>query len=148
MKIVVVSDTHGDFYELKRVAMKENGANVFLHVGDSEAFEIQELSPFASVKGNCDYSLAKLPKDYYLETPYGMLYMRHYPLFSEDDIDELKEKNIKIFIHGHTHIKESKIIDGIYILCPGSLTKPRDGSPSYMTLEISEAEVKVEFKTL
>ena len=48
MKIVIISDTHGDFYELKRVAMIENGANMFLHAGDVEAFGDENVSPFAS----------------------------------------------------------------------------------------------------
>lgn len=147
MKIVVISDTHGDFSELKRVAMQENGANLYLHGGDSQAFSLNDISPFASVKGNCDYGLFNCPNEYWTITPYGKLYMRHYPLF-DGDIDELKENDVKIFIHGHTHVKEFKIIDGIYILCPGSLTRPRDDYASYMVLNVSENNVEVEFKQI
>lgn len=148
MKIVVVSDTHGDFSELKRVYIKENDARMFLHAGDSEAFDKNELAPFVSVKGNCDYGLAELQKDYWANTPYGLIYMRHHPITDASELKELKQKRVKIFIHGHTHIKENKKLDDLYILCPGSLTKPRDGQPSYMVLEVTETDVKVEFKTL
>lgn len=147
MKIVVVSDTHGDFAQLKRVAMIENGSDLFLHAGDSRAFSLNEISPFATVKGNCDYNLLSCKSEYWALTPYGKLYMRHYPLFG-DDVRELKEKNIRIFIHGHTHIKEFKKIDGIYILCPGSLTRPRDDYASYMVLNVSKEAIDVEFKAI
>ena len=36
----------------------------------------------------------------------------------------------------------------MFILCPGNLTKPRDGSASYLVLDVTEKEVKVIFKTL
>ncbi len=148
MKIVVISDTHGDFYELKRVAMVENGASLYLHAGDVEAFGGEDISPFAAVKGNCDYSFSSFLKEYWALTPYGKLYMRHYPAFDKDELNELYDKGVKIFIHGHTHIKENKKYRDMYILCPGSLTRPRDGSASYMVLDVDKEEVKVEFKTL
>lgn len=148
MKIVVISDTHGDFYELKRVYIKESDARMFLHAGDSEAFDKNELSPFASVKGNCDYGLTDLPNDYWAKTPYGLLYMRHYPITDAGELEALKEKHVKIFIHGHTHIKELKKYDDMYVLCPGSLTRPRDGQASYMVLNVEENKVEVQFKTL
>lgn len=147
MKIVIISDTHGDFYELKRVAMIENGANMFLHAGDVEAFGDENISPFAAVKGNCDYGFSKFPKEFWAQTPYGLLYMRHYPYFGKEELESFYQKGARILVHGHTHIKENKMYKDMFILCPGSLTKPRDGSASYLVLDVTEKEVKVIFKT-
>lgn len=51
MKIVLISDTHGSFYELKKVAMIEYGADLYLHAGDVGPFNLQDVAPFALVKG-------------------------------------------------------------------------------------------------
>jgi predicted phosphodiesterase len=46
MKIVVISDTHGDLSALRRVALIENDADLYLHAGDVEASPgISRLSP-------------------------------------------------------------------------------------------------------
>lgn len=148
MKIVVISDTHGDFYSLKRVAMIENGADLYLHAGDVEAFSNQDIAPFAAVKGNCDFGLSAFLKEYWALTPYGKLYMRHYPLFDMDELEDFYQRGVRIFIHGHTHIKEHKTYKDMQILCPGSLSRPRDGFPSYIVLDVDKEEVKVQFKTL
>ena len=37
MKIVVISDTHGDLSALRRVALIEYDADLYLHAGDVEA---------------------------------------------------------------------------------------------------------------
>ncbi len=148
MKIVVISDTHGDFYSIKKVAMIENGADVYLHAGDVEAFGNEDISPFCAVKGNCDYGFSHFRSEYTLNTNYGKLYMRHYPIFDETHLKELYDKGIRIFIHGHTHVKERKKYKDMYILCPGSLSKPRDGSPSYMLIETSEKKVEIIFKSI
>ncbi len=149
MKIVVISDTHGDFYELKRVAMRENGADLFLHAGDVESFGGEEIRPFAAVKGNCDYGMSKFPNEYWYMTPYGKLYMKHHPILLKEEVQRLQEAHVKIFIHGHTHIKEARKIGDLYIFCPGSLVYPRDGgSGSYLVLEVEKNGVKATFKTL
>ena len=53
MKIVVVSDSHRNQNVLYRIVDMNKDADLFLHVGDSELTE-DEISPFVSVKGNCD----------------------------------------------------------------------------------------------
>ena len=74
--------------------------------------------------------------------------MRHYPYFGEEELDSFYQRGARILIHGHTHIKERKMYKDMYIFCPGSLTKPRDGGASYLVLEITDKEVKSVFKTL
>ncbi len=148
MKIVVVSDTHGNFEELRRVAMIENGADLYLHAGDVGHFLPQDISPFAPVKGNCDFHSSMLPFERRINTPYGLLLIKHHPILYKDEIEDLYKEGVRIFIHGHTHIKESIKYKDMYILCPGSLCFPRDDYASYLLLDISKEEVAVTFKKI
>ncbi len=148
MKIVIISDTHGSFSELKRVKMIENGADMYLHAGDVEAFSNEDISPFAPVKGNCDYYASSFPFERKINTPYGLLLIRHHPIIYENDLEEIYKEGVRIFIHGHTHVKENRKYKDMHIICPGSLAKPRDDYASYVVLDISKDEVGVTFKKI
>ncbi len=148
MKIVFVSDTHGDLSLIKQVALKEYNADVFLHLGDVEAYP-EEISPFVAIKGNCDSSLYHYPLERDITLPSGKtLLMRHIPLMREDTV-EIVRKGFSYFVHGHTHRREDEIREGVHFLCPGSLSKPRDGFyGSYLTMECDERGEKITFKTI
>ncbi len=148
MKIVLISDTHGSFYELKKVAMIENGADLYLHAGDVESFSNEDISPFAAVKGNCDYYSPSFPIERRISTPYGTLLIRHHPVILENDLEEMYKEGIRIFIHGHTHIKENKKYKDMYIICPGSLCRPRDDYASYAVIDVEKGKVEVRFKKI
>ena len=148
MRILVVSDTHGDNFALEQVALREPGINIYLHAGDVCAPK-ESISPFAAVRGNCDgYFREDYKPVYECKTPYGKLHMEHYPV---RDIYEasLETEGVKIFIHGHTHVREQRCEDGIYTFCPGSLSFPRDNDKgTYLILDITENEVKATFKEI
>ncbi|MCD8195404.1 MAG: YfcE family phosphodiesterase [Coprobacillus sp.] len=143
MRILVISDTHGNTEFLPKLVEREK-ADLYLHAGDSGLTE-RDLRPFHTVKGNCDYY--KHDVNYTEYTPYGKLIMRHHP-FTESDIERYKKMGYKIFIYGHTHQRHfEKREDGIDIFNPGSLYYPRDGLyPCYLILDIDEKEVKHEFR--
>ena len=54
MKILLVSDTHGNNVALDALVKKYPNMDLYLHCGDSESDEYS-IYPFRSVKGNCDY---------------------------------------------------------------------------------------------
>ena len=59
MRILVVSDSHGSAYGLRRAIMAQPKAEVVIHLGDGEddVARVKNLFPekmFLSVKGNCD----------------------------------------------------------------------------------------------
>lgn len=145
MKILVVSDTHGDLSSLKAVLLRHYDADIFLHAGDVGLGK-NEISPFAAVKGNCDGYYEGYPKDYKAKTSAGFLYMKHYPLSSESEAAELYSEGVRIFIHGHTHEREDKMVGGIRVLCPGSLAFPRDDdNGTYLLLTIDGDKVAAAF---
>jgi uncharacterized protein len=149
MKIVVVSDTHGDSDAIRRVLLQEQDADLYLHAGDV-GLPRDLLGPFAAVRGNCDGAFAsQYPFRYEAETPFGKLHMEHYPIEAEAMMRCLAMDGVRIFIHGHTHRMEEQIIGGIRVYCPGSISLPSDSETgTYLVLEVSEHFLDANFRKL
>ena len=149
MKIVVVSDTHGDISALKRVCMLESDADLYLHAGDIAA-PPESIFPFLGVQGNADAYFREDYRFFYESTtPYGRIHMEHRPIESPSMISYLKNEGVRIVVHGHTHVREQRTIDGVLVVCPGSLVLPRDNLlGTYLVLEVSATGVKTTFKEL
>ena len=136
MKILLVSDSHGDDLILKELKNEYPDMDHYLHAGDSQSSEYA-IFPFDSISGNCDcYPFDERRKIY---TPIGYLLMKHYPhLFSNE------KEGIKIFVHGHTHKWKISKEGEMYIICPGSISRPRDGTlGTYAILDLNEKESSV-----
>lgn len=140
MKVVVCSDSHGDTRTLKKIEMIEQ-ADVYLFLGDSEVSP-DDIKPFISVKGNCDYFEYPLTRILHLENEHIFMAHGHTQLLSSL-IEVCKAHKCNILIYGHTHKYQEKYIDSVYVLNPGSISRPRDGMyPTYMVLEIDDKGVK------
>lgn len=141
MKILLVSDSHGDHEVLEKLYRQYPKMDLYLHAGDSQE-NPYSLVPFISIKGNCDYDnnfLANLK----LNTPYGYLYIQHLPYFQEEI---LNDESIKIIIYGHTHKKDFRKVNNRYYINPGSTTLPRDQEKgSYCILKIDALGVDATF---
>lgn len=147
MKIIVVSDTHGDTSFLEVLPRMYPDCHLFLHAGDSELSE-EMLSPFISVKGNCDYYITR--KALIKEIMGVRIFMIHgdHTLL---DLDMLaaygKNNDANIVIHGHTHIPYYNVCDGVHILCPGSIRYPRVSKATYAVITFTNVfDIKVEIK--
>lgn len=130
MRILVVSDTHGNFRNFKKAIDDHRGADVIIHCGDSRG-ELEEMKmcyndkAFIAVRGNCDLG-STLPleeirifENKKLFITHGHLYnvkMALYPICCK-----AREENADIVIFGHTHNALCEYDDGLYILNPGSL---------------------------
>lgn len=148
MKIVIISDTHGDLSALRRVALIEKDADLWLHAGDVEA-PSGDIWPFQAVKGNCDGAFSEYPFRRIFETPFGKLQIEHYPLYSSAMVQALKIDGVRIFVHGHTHVREDETKDGVRIYCPGSLCLPEDNDVgTYLVLNVTDTIVDGVFKEI
>ena len=143
MKILIASDSHGNNEALDILFKKYKDVDLFLHAGDSESDELR-IHPFLSVRGNCDYF--SFPESRLLEFPFGNIFITHKPYIS---VKELKDKNVKFFISGHTHVRKNEYYNGIYFINPGAITHARDGNyNSYAILDINNDKVCINFYTL
>ncbi len=144
MRILVVSDTHGNFRNFKKAVDDHKSADVIIHCGDSRG-EIEEIKmyypnkAYVTVKGNCDLgSMLPLEEIRVFENKklfitHGHLYnvkMSLYPICCK-----AREENADIVIFGHTHNALCEYDDGLYILNPGSLG---GYGASYALIDITE----------
>ena len=144
MKILLVSDSHGDYDSLDRLYKMYPEMDLYLHAGDSEQDEFS-LKPFISVRGNCDHYY-DFPYFLVIPSPIGNIYVQHTPFVSKSLINE---HNAKIVIHGHTHRRRNEMINGILFINPGAISYARDRfDGSYAILNIEENGIEVKFYTL
>lgn len=137
MKILIVSDTHRDDQALKDLYRDYPKFDLYLHAGDS-CSDMYNIYPFDSVQGNCDYF--PFDEKRFVRTSAGNILMRHHPFLRPDEREQ-----IRIFIHGHTHIYKVEDKDGLLIINPGSLTRPRDKSHgSFAILDIEDNAICVD----
>ena len=140
MKILLVSDSHGDYATLDRLFKMYPDMNLYLHAGDSEQDE-WSLKPFISVRGNCDHYY-DFPNYLVIPSPIGNIYVQHTPFVSKSVINE---HNAKIVIHGHTHTRRNEKKSDIVFINPGAISFARDkyeGSYAILTIENNQLEVK------
>ncbi|SFE16483.1 hypothetical protein SAMN02910327_00531 [Peptostreptococcaceae bacterium pGA-8] len=145
MKILVLSDTHGKLKKAIDVHEKIKNVDLIIHCGDyqkdGELLEQLLDTPVVSVSGNCDEQreLEKI-----VSTPYGDILAVHGHLFGLDtDLAKMSyrasELNCIAVCFGHTHIPEYTLTGDIYMINPGSLSLPRDGSNgSYAVITSTE----------
>lgn len=144
MKILLVSDSHGNNMALDILYHKYPKMDLYLHAGDNEASE-WSIWPFQSVKGNCDH-FGDYPEHMKLPIPGGYLWMQHHPSVL---IEDLKRHQVRLFIYGHTHRRDYGIREGIYFVNPGAISFARDDYyGSYAIIEINEEKIDVNFYQL
>ncbi|MCL2086022.1 MAG: YfcE family phosphodiesterase [Oscillospiraceae bacterium] len=148
MKIVVVSDTHRNFRAFNNVVEQNLNADLFIHLGDgqNEFFDVAAThsdKKFLIVKGNCDFG--DLDEELVANLETCRIYCNHgYNINIDVGVETLLEKaayhNCEIALYGHTHVFKTALIDGIYVMNPGSLDNPRGKNPpTYGIIEISSA---------
>ena len=146
MKILLVSDSHGDDTALREIANKHNNCDYYIHLGDSQSTP-DLIRPFISVRGNCDYYSSKFINHIELNSPFGKIYCEHIPYY-QMSIPKLKKEGYKIYLCGHTHRRQDEVIDGIHVINPGSIKYPRDAHEGYAIIEITDKAVKCKFYNL
>ena len=131
MRILVVSDTHGDFYNFKKAVDAQKNADIIIHCGDSRdeldaiKMHYQDKAVIA-VKGNCDLgSTLPLVEERVIEGK--KLFITHGHMYNvKSGLYTLccaaREAKADIVLYGPTHNALCEYDDGLYILNPGSLS--------------------------
>lgn len=147
MKIIVVSDSHGDTFILNKVFEENKDADLFIHCGDY-CIPDYMMSTYRFVRGNCDWS-SEAPEKIDIETPFGKIHVEHgdsYEMISNPD-KYIKSLKCKIFLSGHTHVQVDKKIGDTYVFNPGSLTHPtRTNYGSFLIINIDDETQKLTYK--
>lgn len=148
MKILIVSDTHRQNENYKKVIQKEAPIDMLIHCGDAEGSEelISQLANCETkiILGNNDF-FAQLPKEIMFEIGDNKIFLTHghnYGVNMGNRVikEEARARGANIVIYGHTHRPIIEIEENLVVINPGSLTYPRqeNKSPSYVIMEVEE----------
>lgn len=174
MKILVFSDSHGMFGNMKRAAMLHSDAEVIIHLGDgaSDTEQLKKECPdvvFFQVKGNCDFfSLnADTKKLGYVNTfelnGFKFFICHGHTLNVKSTLDPLIDASCRsdadVAIFGHTHNMYERYIpseelpdrreNGLYLFNPGSISYPNYGyKASYGIIELKQPYILLSHGTI
>ncbi len=142
MRVLIISDTHGDTDNFDLLLEKERNIDMVIHCGDGardfDYIEERSRCSFRCVRGNCDL-LCRVRDSISFELEGHGIYVEHGLHISNMNLRELREfgefNRVDVIMYGHTHRQRIEKTDGLWIVNPGSLSRPRDGYPSYAILE-------------
>ncbi len=150
MRIIVISDTHGNYNAIESVFMRNKDADWFFHLGDGEneldRFIITHMDmsqKIIHVAGNCDYDSLS-PTTFILPVPGHRIFAAHgHRLAVKNDLSLLKkaalENECDIAIFGHTHVPYNQYDDGMYLFNPGTAATAVGGVKStFGCIDISD----------
>lgn len=159
MRLVVFSDTHGNFAAMQKIVKRNGNADLFVFLGDGLT-EYEKIKAhyidnnFVCVKGNCDYS-KEIPESDVYTLPNGQkMFMAHGDKWnvrsSADKIyEKARDEGCQFAFYGHTHCRHVEKKGNVLILNPGSAGQPRDDKPPcYCWVEITPYGVLYNFVDL
>ncbi|MGN0443071.1 MAG: YfcE family phosphodiesterase [Acutalibacteraceae bacterium] len=141
MRILVMSDSHGNARNVSYAIEQENTAEYIVHLGDGERDMEPHLWAYPNktviqISGNCDFCSMNPSSQLFICEGRRIFATHGHPYYVKSGLTSLyfaaKEKNADIALFGHTHIAHLEIYNGITFLNPGSLA---DGS--YATIDIT-----------
>lgn len=149
MRIIVISDTHGNFPLALRACEQTELIDVVIHLGDG-AEDVDLLKRFLSVEvisvaGNCDHG-SPSPRELLWECGNKRLLLVHgdcYGVKSGMGLLEqrARETGVDAVLYGHTHCADISTLSGMLFLNPGTLMI--SGTPTtYALLEINESSIE------
>lgn len=127
MRILVLSDSHGDVFSLNKALDMQPGADMVIHLGDGERdFKSCRIDkPAIQVKGNCDWG-SDLPAftvtqeaGYTIYCTHGYAEMVKYGLYNLQSA--ARGYNADLALFGHTHTPVTYYEDGLWLVNPGSI---------------------------
>ena len=153
-KVLVMSDTHGDYRVLNEVVKAELPFDYLVHCGDAEAkpeiiLDCLDQYKLVAVRGNCDHG-NDLPVFQTVKIGFYNLLAVHGHLHGVKDgaqglLELARNYFSDVVCYGHTHVPSIERAEpsGILLINPGSLTEnrpvPRNGT--YAVLTISEDQL-------
>ena len=155
-KLIVTADIHGQYSIWQKICTKLSPTDILIVAGDlfdtrygncnnsdfqpeKIKIEFQNISNTKYyVYGNCDESSYYPNHDVMMN--FNLFDKRILLCHGHLQLPDLS--NIDIVISGHSHIKHLQRKNGTIFLNPGSASFPRDGIPSYATIEQEKILIK------
>lgn len=139
MRILVTSDSHGDYRRLTKAIQKAAPFEVFIFLGDGEKdFDIvtRNMAGITTyrVRGNNDYD-SSVPMTNTVEIASHKILLCHGSNLNIwrgfDMLTSIANANdCDTALFGHTHSRHYSYEKGVHLFNPGSVSMPRDGKPA------------------
>jgi putative phosphoesterase len=149
MKVLVLSDTHGNYIPALQAHGLTEPVDAIIHLGDGieDANLIGSLMHLEviTVSGNCDHDFT-VPREKLWECEGKRILLVHGDAYGvKGGLEGLKKRAAEvradIVLFGHSHRATCITTSGILFLNPGTLTQTSAGK-TFATLEISEDCIK------
>jgi len=148
MRILVMSDSHGNYRNFEKAIISQPGAEAVFFLGDGfKEFDLArdnfKSKSFHGVKGNCDSGCGSLCSSEILNFEGIRMFLTH---GANENVKasyttlalKARSKDCQIALFGHTHISYQGYDDGLYLLNPGSIHMSRNlGVPTYGIIDIT-----------
>ena len=134
MRIIVLSDTHGNPKVLETILARHADADACIHLGDGE--------------GDVKLFLSCHPE---WESKFFAVHGHRHAIRYTPDIlvEEAIAEDCNIVLHGHTHVRRNEYRNGVYLMNPGSAAQPRDGMPpSYAYIDYEKGGIFISHVSL
>jgi putative phosphoesterase len=154
MKIIVVSDTHGNNKPFLEKAITIEKPDLIFHLGDfaSDAKKISKIMgiDFIAVKGNGDHGIMDVNEDELIELSGKKIFLTHGHKYDVAyNLGDICHKGLELdadlILFGHTHMPIIEKTEDLIIMNPGSPSIPRslDRKRTFGLITIGE-EIEVE----
>ncbi|USF95713.1 metallophosphoesterase family protein [Latilactobacillus sakei] len=155
MRLVVVSDSHGDRDILVQlVAHYKDEVVTFLHCGDSELTTTDSLfQQMTVVQGNMDFN-GHFPEQVVVPVGAQKAFLTHGHLYGVNfDLTRLmlaaQAEGAQLAFYGHTHQLACEMHQGLLVLNPGSISQPRGQfqplGGTYAVVDITVTDYQVQY---
>lgn len=146
MRIAVVGDTHGKIEPVKRELSKVKPDYMLFtgdFYGDARRLSHHAGVSYQAVAGNCDAADAG-PHEIIAELAGKRFYMVHghqygVKLGLQSLLYRGQEQEADVVLFGHTHVPCCEMVDNIWLINPGSASRPRGGgSASWCLIDVDD----------
>lgn len=148
MRILVFSDSHGNLDNVEKVIKRSGNIDMIIHLGDiigqDEKLRAMCECPVKIVKGNCDF-YSENPVSDVVTLGENKIFITHGHNYGVGwSLDRLfyaaQENGCNIAMYGHTHVPGTVIQEGVIIVNPGSVSRPRqlNHKPTYILMNIDK----------
>ena len=153
MRYVVLSDTHGDLRRIFAAVdyIRALGADEGLSLGDlccdASLLEKELRIPFRAVAGNCDAGMTRWPDEDVVMAEGARIFISHGHRFDVYEgpqrlIWAAQERECTVALYGHTHRQELLYEQGVLVMNPGSLCRPRASEAGFGLLDVKNGQAK------
>ena len=148
MKILILSDNHGDMDIVDKI-LKNEKHDLSIHLGDSQSSESTIRNKFNYyVEGNNDFWYSQTEESFEIEGLRFFILHGHTRGISNFSITKPLEKifnetNADVILYGHTHEYKVVELQDKIAMCPGSLRYSRGPEGiGYCIMDIEQGNVK------